>query len=671
MSATTGTAMGTGTPPSPLHALAAAAGIEIGWRDVNGVEHKSSDDSLRAVLAALGIPAGSDSAIRASGETLRRETGATMPPLVTADLGRQIPLPGVPGPYRLVLETGEIIDGMAIHDEPRGVLLPAVHVPGYHRLEFGDAASTIAVAPPRAYTLADAGQGRKLWGLAVQLYALRRAGDGGIGDFAALADFVTRAAGRGADAVAISPVHAQFSSDVTRFGPYAPSNRAALNVLHVAEDTAVRDVGSSWIDWPGAAAAKLQNLRRAFEDFHDHEALQAFRRQAGLGLERHAIFEALTASLAEHNAQALDWRQWPAAYQDPDNAAVARFVQDNGREVSFHAYLQYRADQGLVAAQAAAKAAGMKIGLIADLAVGTDHAGSHSWSRQQEVLRGLELGAPPDLINREGQSWGITAFSPRGLRNSGFSAFIDMLRHALRHAGGVRIDHIMGLARLWVIPHGFGAQQGAYLRLPVDDLMRLVRAGIAAQPGGDPGRGPRHAAARLPGPAGRRRHLRPAGDVVRAARAAVHAAGQLDADGGGDDHDARSADRGRLVAGRGYRLACQAWHAGRRRRHPRRRPDGVVERLQAIRRHRPAAAAGRGRRRRLLRRLRPSRPRRLRPGAAADRGCALAAAATEPARHHRPAPELAPPPAGHRRGAVRTRGCGGAAAGAGRNQEAP
>ncbi len=382
------------------------------------------------------------------------------------------------------------------------------------------------------------GEGRKLWGLAVQLYALRRAGDGGIGDFAALADFVTRAASHGADAVAISPVHAQFSSDVTRFGPYAPSNRAALNVLHVAEDTAAPEVFDDLVDWPASATAKLKNLRHAFDNFHDHAALQKFRHEAGSGLERHAIFEALTASLAEHNPQALDWRHWPAAYQDPDNAAVARFVQDYGREVSFHAYLQYRADQGLTAAQAAAKAAGMKVGLIADLAVGTDHGGSHSWSRQQEVLRGLELGAPPDLINREGQSWGITAFSPRGLRNSGFSAFIDMLRHALAPCRR-RADRPY---------HGPGPAVGdpAWLRCPARGVSAAAGAGfdppggagIAAQPGGDFGRGSRHAAARLPGPAGRRRHLRPAGDVVRAARAAVHPARQLDADGGGDDHDA-------------------------------------------------------------------------------------------------------------------------------------
>jgi 4-alpha-glucanotransferase len=151
------------------------------------------------------------------------------------------------------------------------------------------------------------------------------------------------------------------------------------------------------------------------------------------------------------------------------------FVAAHALEIEFQTYLQFRADKELRAANQAARDAGMMIGLIADLAVGTDQRGSHSWSRQSEVLGGVEIGAPPDEINREGQSWGITAFSPRGLRNSGFSAFIEMLRHALRHAGGLRIDHVMGLARLWIIPQGRPSAHGAYLAMPLNDLMRLVR----------------------------------------------------------------------------------------------------------------------------------------------------------------------------------------------------
>jgi len=457
---------------SALHALAAAAGIAIRWRDVNGADHVVSDDSLRAVLAAIDFPAGSEAEIADSLATLQREAGRAAPALITAFVGDKIHLPGEPGPFRAALESGHRFDGKAEADGD-GVVIPGIDEPGYHEIELGGAVLKLAVAPRRAFTIGDAAHGRKLWGLTVQLYGLRRDGDGGIGDYAALEAFAAHACKHGASAIGISPAHALFSADVNRFGPYAPSNRAALNVLHIAADTDAPDSGDL-VDWPAAAAAKLRALRAQFDANPEYAALAAFRAGPGRALETHAVFEALAANLVPGNPEAQDWRRWPAAYQSPGSPAVARFILETPHEIAFHAWLQFQADKGLAAAQAAAKSAGAPIGLIADLAVGTDHAGSHSWSRQDEVLKGLEIGAPPDLINREGQSWGITAFSPRGLRKSGFAAFINMLRHALRHAGGVRIDHVMGLARLWVIPQGFSSAEGAYLALPVDDLMRLV-----------------------------------------------------------------------------------------------------------------------------------------------------------------------------------------------------
>jgi 4-alpha-glucanotransferase len=455
-----------------LHALAEAAGIQIIWRDVDGNNRTVSDDSLRAVLAAIGFPAESLQQIHDSMAALRHEAEQAPHPLITAELGMPIPINGAPGPYRITLESGEVLTGVVTPGDDGRPQLPALHETGYHRLEFNNGLTTVAVAPARAFTLEDAAQGAKLWGLAVQLYALRQPGDGGIGDFAALASFAKAAATHGADALAISPVHALFSADLHRFSPYSPSHRALLNVLHINEPTTAES--GAFVDWPTAGAAKLQALRMAFENFHGHDGLDAFRHEGGERVTRHAIFEAIQAKLVANNPAAMDWRNWPEAYRDPENPAVLRFFEENSREVSFHTYLQYRADNDLQAAQRAARDAGMRIGLIADLAVGADHGGSQAWSYQGQMLRGLELGAPPDAINREGQSWGITAFSPRGLRNSGFTAFLEMLRHAMRNAGGVRIDHIMGLARLWVIPLGSASTQGAYLRMPVQDLLRLV-----------------------------------------------------------------------------------------------------------------------------------------------------------------------------------------------------
>jgi 4-alpha-glucanotransferase len=406
-----------------LYDLAREAGIEVNWRDVDGNDQTISDESLRAVLAAIGFPAATPNDIRNSIASLHEELEQGNPPLITADLNHPIHVAGRPGRFRITLESGFIVEGMAVHEQDNRLMLPALNEPGYHHLEFNDTVTMLAVAPVRAYTLDEAAQGHKLWGLTVQLYALRRPGDGGIGDFAALEDFAQSAAARGADAIAISPVHALFSANPMRFSPYAPSNRAALNVLHIAEP-GPETADDTLIEWPTASAAKLKSLRKAFEDFHNHAALEAFRHKTGERVAHHALFEAIQAKLTPGHEAAKDWRHWPDAYRDPENPAVMRFLEDNAHEVSFHTYLQYRADEGLQAAQRAAINAGMRIGLIADLAVGTDHAGSHSWSRQKQVLHELEIGAPPDAINREGQSWGITAFSPRGLRNSGFSAFI-------------------------------------------------------------------------------------------------------------------------------------------------------------------------------------------------------------------------------------------------------
>jgi 4-alpha-glucanotransferase len=436
-----------------LHEWAVQAGIEPEWWDVSGERHEVRDETLQAIVDALWVA----------------PAGDLLEPLVTADVGTPVRLRGRPGPCRIRFEDAGVWEGEAEEAGAGYIMLPAIRQPGYHQLESNSTNQTIAAAPLRAFTLDDAAGGEKLWGLAVQLYSLRRAHDGGIGDFQALDAFVRHATRLQADAIAISPAHAQFSADVTRFAPYAPSHRAALNVMHIPVDVPEMAEGSR-IDWAVAGAARLAALRARFAAGHDVAELARFRDEIGPGVKNHAAYETLSANFAS-----VDFRTWPAGYQDPTSNVVQRFLEDHETEMAFHLWLQLQADKALAAVQKNARDGGAKIGLIADLAVGTDPGGSHSWSRQGETLRGLEIGAPPDHVNREGQGWGITAFSPLGLRRGGFAPFIDMLRHALRHAGGVRIDHVMGLARLWVIPHGASPTEGAYLRMPSEDLLRLVR----------------------------------------------------------------------------------------------------------------------------------------------------------------------------------------------------
>jgi 4-alpha-glucanotransferase len=231
------------------------------------------------------------------------------------------------------------------------------------------------------------------------------------------------------------------------------------------------------IDWPRAGRARITLLRALFDwssaDSQLTRELSAFRCEQGEALERHARFEALQVHFRAHGTPG-GWQAWPAEYHDPASPAVAAFAREHSRDVAFHAFLQWLAARGLEDAQRTARASGMAIGLIADLAVGTDAGGSQAWSHQGELLHGLSVGAPPDLLNRHGQDWGLTTFSPMGLRQSGYAGYLAMLRSALTHAGGVRIDHALGLKRLWLVPHGFGATEGAYVRYPLGDMLRLL-----------------------------------------------------------------------------------------------------------------------------------------------------------------------------------------------------
>jgi 4-alpha-glucanotransferase len=181
----------------------------------------------------------------------------------------------------------------------------------------------------------------------------------------------------------------------------------------------------------------------------------------------------LHAHMLRGDRGAWAWRAWPAAFRDPENEEVGRFADANNTEVSFHCFLQWLSDCSLESAQHEAKQAGMRVGLVADLAVGMSGDGSNAWTCQKDVLTNLEIGAPPDLYNAKGQNWGLTTFSPRALSGNGFAPFIATLRACLRHVGGLRIDHAMSLLRLWVVPRGADASHGAYLTYPIDDLMRL------------------------------------------------------------------------------------------------------------------------------------------------------------------------------------------------------
>ncbi len=482
-----------------LEKLATEAGLSVHWVDANDRPQTVSPEVLIKVLEALGHAADSREAIDASLQRLQTERlGGSAPPLLTVEQDTALNLSAwfAPHtPFTLHLEDGTTVESQLTED----ALLPAQAMIGYQRLTIDGQTLTIAVAPPSAYSMAMACDDPvpRAWGLSVQVYSLRREGDGGFGDTQALEAFARSAGERGADALAISPLHAMFANDPERYSPYSPSSRLFFNSLYASPGLllgerawrqAIEDSGQAeelkrleqlaLIDWPAAAKAKWQVLRSLYDGFvaGDHPLLEdfnSFRHAGGEALENHCRFEVLCEQASALGISG-NWHEWPDDFKQPDSPAVAAFAAEHTRQIGFHAFTQWLVARGLERAQTAARSSGMRVGLIADLAVGADGAGSQAWSRQDELLSALTVGAPPDILNRAGQSWGISAFSPEGLKRNGFRAFIEMLRACFAHAGGLRIDHVMGLQRLWVIPVGAPPTEGAYLNFPIDDMLRLL-----------------------------------------------------------------------------------------------------------------------------------------------------------------------------------------------------
>jgi 4-alpha-glucanotransferase len=445
-----------------VRALAERAGLVVHWRDYRDHPQEVSPETLRAVLAAMGLDASSDAAIHDSEWHLAETVQA--PDFVTGTVGEPFRIDGA-GPARLVLEDG------STHDvDPHHVV---VDLPGYHRLLVAGRSLTLAVAPHAAPSVRTLSGRDRIWGVAVQLYALRGEAPRGFGDFGALARFATSAAQAHADALAVSPAHALFAADSHRYSPYAPSSRDFLNILYGDPGGDAEPGGDALVDWPVASAARLERLRAGYARFAGDPAFDGFVAEQGEPLRLHALYEAIDAECRAAGSTG-GWQSWPERFRDPAAPDVAAFAAAHADTVRFHLWLQWLADTGLEAAQAAARAGGMAVGLVSDLAVGLDPGGSHAWSRRDELIAGLTIGAPPDGLGPDGQGWGITGFSPIALRRLGFEPYLRTLRTALRHAGGVRIDHALGLGRLWVIPQGASPTQGCYMRYPEDDMLRLL-----------------------------------------------------------------------------------------------------------------------------------------------------------------------------------------------------
>jgi 4-alpha-glucanotransferase len=383
------TATSAGDPA--LSALAAKAGIAEHWTDARQRPQQVSPDTLRLLLEGMGLPAGNAHDIRDSDHRLGVELGARLPPLLVARSGMAAFLPACArGRYRIVCESGQTSDGEVADD---GSLI-APKEPGYHTLHLACGQTVLAVAPRQAPGLDDLTDGvrPRAWGLCAQVYSLRRdanqPGDGGYGDFGAVRELAVAAAAQGADALAISPVHAMFAAQPQRCSPYAPSSRLFLNTLYadpaaiVGDDVLRRALAelaaqprpTALIDWPSAGIWRQRLLRALHRQFRTsgpadaRQRYEAYCARRGKALRDHAVFEALHAAQAAHGADHQPWTQWAAGLRDPDSPEVERYARQHPVEVDFHRYAQWLAAESLDHAQKAARRAGMRVGLIADLA---------------------------------------------------------------------------------------------------------------------------------------------------------------------------------------------------------------------------------------------------------------------------------------------------------------
>lgn len=504
--------------------LADAVGIEARYWDIQGRLHERSPDTARHLIRALGIPADSDAEVAASLVTLAEEAWReTLPPVIVAKQATKIRVPvhlGAKTTARSLHWSIDLEDGRQAAGESRledipvedtkdidrsTVVLYRLELPpqplGYHRLRVSltsDAVTDLIVAPARCHLPGD--RSSRYWGISAQLYAVRSEKNWGIGDFGDLRTLTAWSAACGASLVGLNPLHALFLDAPESASPYSPSSRLFLNPLYLdvtaiadfaeseaarglAESSAVVDVPdaerpSNFVNYSTVAATKLavlEELHRHFRTTHvraDDERGLAFRRfvsGGGVDLNRFATFQALCERFGTHN-----WMRWPDNSSNPNSDEVARLMSDHDDRVSFYQYLQWQCEVQLAAVAECGKKQGMALGLYRDLAVSVDVSSSDHWANQECFLRDIRVGAPPDPFKETGQEWGIVPLNPRRLRSASYAHFITLLQANMRHAGALRVDHVMGWQRLFVIPAGASPTEGAYLRFPFEDLLSIA-----------------------------------------------------------------------------------------------------------------------------------------------------------------------------------------------------
>jgi 4-alpha-glucanotransferase len=393
------------------------------------------------------------------------------------------PATRLPARWKVVAGDRVIAEGQA---SDYAVVWPQDLPLGVHRLLLTDALSVtedvpLVSAPARAF----GGDFDRGWLLAIQLYGVRSARNWGMGDFTDLDGLIELAHHLGADGVGLNPLHALFDDRPGDCSPYSPNSRLFLNALYVDVEkipefrlsaetrNALAQVRTSeTVDYVAVAGLKWPALRSAFEAFKAaatrkrRQDFENFRAERAPLLSRFACFEVL-----RHKFD-MPWWEWPEPWRQPDDAKCTELRKGaDAAEIEFVEFVQWTADRQLAAVKHRAHQLGMEVGLYLDVAVGVQSDGFDAWNEQVAISRHLGVGAPPDPLNTAGQSWGLAGFNATGLELKSFEPYREMLRAAMRHAGAIRLDHVLGLKRLYLVPHGFGAAEGVYVQMPFEALL--------------------------------------------------------------------------------------------------------------------------------------------------------------------------------------------------------
>lgn len=461
-----------------LAALSDLCGILPSFWGLDGGERITSPDTQRALLAANGIDVSDDAAIAASLAALRHEIDDRwFPEEIIIQSNTEAPqMFGLGAEWFVcadgsdeVVASGPPRDAITLPPLPSGVYTLTATASGRTEVV------TVLAAPHRLPDIASLTGADRLWGMTLALYGLQSPRNTGLGDFEDLAQIAEIAAGQGAGFLGTNPLHNMGYADRDAISPYSPSHRGFLNTSYIALDqivglegadipaadfAALRDAQTlQYADHKDAHSTALEALFKVFKSKGTRPAkaaFKAFKEDGGARLLEFATFEAVSQT------HGPDWRVWPDNPKPPAKT-----------KLDYHMWLQWVAATQLEQAQSRVKAAGMPLGLYLDLAVGSRRDGAEAWCEQDAIAQGVSVGAPPDHLSPEGQNWNLAAFSPRKLRATRYAALRRILGQTMRHAGLIRIDHVLGLNRSFWIPDN--GSPGAYIRQPYDSLLAVIK----------------------------------------------------------------------------------------------------------------------------------------------------------------------------------------------------